>query len=329
MALALPLGSLPALPTLPGVPSLGGTPDPSASGNANAGGANGLTAAFNTGTLGLDSLTGLAGGLGGLGGIGGAAEGGNGTVFNSAGGALGPFFMQAEQATYGVPVLGDLVSGALGTSVEGGGVQNILLSQAFGTPLFGPLQSLVGGNSQGDEIILYELATRPVALTEGLPVVNELTREIVTGSFANPGSAFIGPNLGGLVSEDFQQNFVSSNGTLGTVVNQVENVLLNSPGGNFIFDGDDLNSVLDQVTNLTDQVPNGDDYVAGALGGDALSNTLPFDHAFGGLLGSVNTAGVLAPVGDQFYTGITPLATAIQEVAIAGPISLGSLGKLI
>ncbi len=355
MALALPLpalgGGLPGLdsltgllggglPSLPGLGgglpvdlgSLTGGTTPPINGDVNAGDNN---AGFDLGGLGLTDLTGLLGGLGGglpglpsLPGLGGDSGGGNGTVYGTDGGLLGPVFHQFESAVYGIPILGQNVAGALGTQVEGGGFQNIVLTQLYGTPLFGPVQGLIGGNSYGDELVLYDLATRPVALTEGIPIVNDVTREIVTGSFAQT-TAFIGAYSGGLLSEDLLQNFVSTDGTVGSLANAFEAVLVNVPGGNFIFDGDDLNSALDQVTNVTDQILYVDDLTAGLLGGDKLSNELPFDHAFGGLLGSVNTAGIAAPVGDVFYSSITPLLTIVQEVTIAGAITNGSLGKLI
>ncbi len=336
------LPGLGSLPSLPGLPSLGGSNAAAAEegvdGEVNAGDGG---ASFDTGDLGgllggiggggLPELPGLGGGgLPSLPGVGGGGTGGrdNGSVFGTGDGIGGGLLNTLETSTFGIPILGENVSGIVGTQVEGGGIQNIVVTQAFGTPLYEPLQGLIGGNSVGEEIILYDLATRPVAFTEGIPVVNEVTREIVTGSYAQT-TAFIGAYSGGILSEDYLQNFVSTDGTLGTLANVTESYFVNIPGGNFIFDGDDLNSALDQVTNATDQILYVDDLVAGGLGGDKLSNDLPFNNAFGGLLGSVNTDGIAAPAGDVFYTSITPLTTAIQEVAIAGPITLGSFGKLI
>ncbi len=279
-----------------------------------------------------DLLGGLLGGdaLGGglaLPGLSGG-EGGNGSVFGTSDGLLGGLMFALESATFNVPVLGDVVDGVVRSGAEGGGVQNIALTLLLGTPLFEPVQSLIGGNSYGDELILYEPATAAVSLTQGIPVVGDLVREFATGSFPTS-SAFIGSNLGGLLSEDFLQNFVSTGGTIGTVADGIEKVLANLPLANMVFDGNDINSTLDLITNATDQILYVDDLVAGALGGDALSEELPFDNALGGVLDVLDTAGLAAPVGELLYGALTPIATNLQEVAIAGPIVLGTLGKLM
>lgn len=295
---------------LPGASALGGVP--------------GLDALGGGGLPGLDLLS---GGLPALGG-GAGGEGGNGSVFGTSNGPIGGLLFTFESATFNVPILGEFAGGLVRSQVEGGGFQNIVLTQLLGTPLFGPVQSLIGGNSYGDELVLYEPATAPVALTQGIPVVNDVVREFVTGSFPTS-SAFIGSNLGGLASEDFLQHFVSTGGTLGTGADGVEKVLANVPLGNMLFDGNDLNSSLDLITNSTDQILYVDDLVAGALGGDALSNELPFDNALGGALDILNTSGLGGPAGALLYEGLTPIATNLQEVQIAGPIVLGTLGKLM
>lgn len=295
---------------LPGADVLGGLP--------------GLDALGGGGLPGLDLLS---GGLPALGG-GAGGEGGNGSVFGTSNGPVGGLLFTFESATFNVPVLGEAVGGLVRSQVEGGGFQNIVLTQLLGTPLFGPVQGLIGGNSYGDELVLYEPATAPVALTQGIPVVNDVVREFVTGSFPTS-SAFIGSNLGGLASEDFLQNFVSTGGTIGTGADGVEKVISNLPLGNMLFDGNDLNSSLDLITNSTDQILYVDDLVAGALGGDALSNELPFDNALGGALDILNTSGLGGPAGALLYEGLTPIATNLQEVQIAGPIILGTLGKLM
>jgi len=295
---------------LPGASALGGLP--------------GLDALGGGGLPGLDLLS---GGLPALGG-GAGGEGGNGSVFGTSNGPIGGLLFTLESSTFNVPILGEAVGGLVRSQVEGGGVQNVVLTQLLGTPLFGPVQSLIGGNSYGDELVLYEPATAPVALTQGIPVVNDVVREFVTGSFPTS-SAFIGSNLGGLISEDLLQHFVSTGGMLGTGADAVEKVLANVPLGNMLFDGNDINSALDLITNGTDQILYVDDLVAGALGGDALSAELPFDNALGGALDILNTSGLGAPVGALLYEGLTPIATNLQEVQIAGPIILGTLGKLM
>jgi len=340
------LGGLPVNPTdllgglgggLP-LPTAAAADGGSASGSINDGNGNSASGEVSSnGGSGLPSLPGLGGvgGLPDLGGLGGgglpglpggtSAEGGNGSVYGTSNGALGGLFFQAEQATYGIPGLGQNVSGITGSQVEGGGTQNIVLTQLYGTPAFGPVQSLIGGNSYGDELVLYDLATRPVALSEGTPL-NGPTREIVTGSYAAT-TAFIGAYSGGLLSEDYLQYLVSQQGTLGSMANAAESALSNAPGTSMVFDGDNLNSTLDLVTNGTDQILYVDDIVAGVGGGDQLSNNLPFDNL---LALAPSSAGVAAPVGDVLYPQvIQPLATAIQEVTIAGAITNGTFGKLI
>ena len=338
-------GGLPGLSLLSGLPlvgglssltgvlgslgSLGGEPEVQAAlvdglpGADALGGLPGLDALGGGGLPGLDLLS---GGLPALGGAGG--EGGNGSVFGTSNGVLGGLLFTFESSTFNVPVVGEVADGLVRSQVEGGGFQNIVLTQLLGTPLFGPVQGLIGGNSYGDELVLYEPATAPVALTQGIPVVNDVVREFVTGSFPTS-SAFIGSNLGGLASEDFLQNFVSTGGTIGTGADGIEKVLANVPLGNMLFDGNDLNSSLDLITNSTDQILYVDDLVAGALGGDALSNELPFDNALGGALDILNTSGLGGPAGALLYEGLTPIATNLQEVQIAGPIILGTLGKLM
>lgn len=311
------IGGLP----LPGLDALGGgLPGLDALG----GGLPGLDALGGGGLPGLDLLS---GGLGGLGGAAGG-EGGNGSVYGTSNGPVGGLLFTLESSTFGVPVLGEFVGGVVRSQVEGGGVQNIVMTQLLGTPLFEPVQSLIGGNSYGDELVLYEPATAPVALTEGLPVVNEVTRMVVTGSFPTS-SAFIGSYLGGLASEDLLQNFVSTGGMVGTGADAVEAVIANLPMGNMLFDGNDINSTLDLITNSTDQILYVDDLVAGALGGDALNSELPFNNALGGALEVFDSAGLAGPFGALLYEGLTPIATNLQEVQIAGPIVLGTLGKLM
>lgn len=338
-------GGLPGLSLLSGLPlvgglssltgvlgslgSLGGEPEVQAAlvdglpGADALGGLPGLDALGGGGLPGLDLLS---GGLPALGGAGG--EGGNGSVFGTSNGVLGGLLFTFESSTFNVPVVGEVADGLVRSQVEGGGFQNIVLTQLLGTPLFEPVQGLIGGNSYGDELVLYEPATAPVALTQGIPVVNDVVREFVTGSFPTS-SAFIGSNLGGLASEDFLQNFVSTGGTIGTGADGIEKVLANVPLGNMLFDGNDLNSSLDLITNSTDQILYVDDLVAGALGGDALSSELPFDNALGGALDILNTSGLGGPAGALLYEGLTPIATNLQEVQIAGPIILGTLGKLM
>lgn len=317
-------GGLPGLDLLSNLtsvlPGLGG-------GTTEAALVDGLPGLDALGGGGLPGLDLLSGGLGGLGGAAGG-EGGNGSVYGTSNGPIGGALFMLESSTFGVPVLGEFVGGVVRSQVEGGGFQNIVLTQLLGTPLFDPVQSLIGGNSYGDELVLYEPATAPVALTEGLPVINDVTRMIVTGSFPTS-SAFIGSYLGGLASEDLLQNFVSTGGMVGAGADAVESVIANLPMGNMLFDGNDINSALDLITNSTDQILYVDDLVAGALGGDALSSELPFDNALGGALDLFNSAGAAAPVGALLYEGLTPIATNLQEVQIAGPIILGTLGKLM
>ncbi len=323
-------GLLGGLPILGGLGGLGGTSSAAVEGGATVSdGSN--SASLALGLPGLDllgSLPGLGGGLPlpGLGGGGGAEA--NGSVFGTSDGPIGGLLYTLESSAYGIPILGEFAGGAIGSQVEGGGIQNVLLTQLYGTPAFGPIQSLIGGNSYGDELILYDLATRPVGLTEGLPIINDLTREIVTGGLAGP-TAFIGAYSGGLLSEDFLQYLVTPTGTLGALADAGESGLVGVPGLGLLFDGDNLNSSLDLVTNAVDQILYVDDITAGLLGGDKLSNHLPFDNVLAQTGLGEASAGLLAPVGDAFYPAITPLLTMVQEVAIAGAIINGTLGKVI
>lgn len=323
-------GLLGGLPILGGLGGLGGTSSAAVEGGATVSdGSN--SASLALGLPGLDllgSLPGLGGGLPlpGLGGGGGADA--NGSVYGTSNGPIGGLLHTLESSAYGIPILGEFAGGAIGSQVEGGGIQNVLLTQLYGTPAFGPIQSLIGGNSYGDELILYDLATRPVGLTEGLPIINDLTREIVTGGLAGP-TAFIGAYSGGLLSEDFLQYLVTPTGTLGALADAGESGLVGVPGLGLLFDGDNLNSSLDLVTNAVDQILYVDDITAGLLGGDKLSNHLPFDNVLAQTGLGEASAGLLAPVGDAFYPAITPLLTMVQEVAIAGAIINGTLGKVI
>lgn len=323
-------GLLGGLPILGGLGGLGGTSSAAVEGGATVSdGSN--SASLALGLPGLDllgSLPGLGGGLPlpGLGGGGGAEA--NGSVFGTSDGPIGGLLYTLESSAYGIPILGEFAGGAIGSQVEGGGIQNVLLTQLYGTPAFGPIQSLIGGNSYGDELILYDLATRPVGLTEGLPIINDLTREVVTGGLAGP-TAFIGAYSGGLLSEDFLQYLVTPTGTLGALADAGESGLVGVPGLGLLFDGDNLNSSLDLVTNAVDQILYVDDITAGLLGGDKLSNHLPFDNVLAQTGLGEASAGLLAPVGDAFYPAITPLLTMVQEVAIAGAIINGTLGKVI
>lgn len=320
-------GLLGGLPILGG---LGGTGAAAVEGDASVtDGSN--TAAIGLGLPGLDllgSLPGLGGGLPlpGLGGGTGAES--NGSVFGTSDGPIGGLLFTLESSAYGIPILGEFAGGAIGSQVEGGGIQNVLLTQLYGTPAFGPIQSLIGGNSYGDELVLYDLATRPVGLTEGLPIINDVTREVVTGGLAGP-TAFIGAYSGGLLSEDFLQYLVTPTGTLGALADAGESGLVGVPGLGLLFDGDNLNSALDLGTNAVDQILYVDDITAGLLGGDKLSNNLPFDNVLAQTGLGEASAGLLAPVGDAFYPAITPLLTMVQEVAIAGAIFNGTLGKII
>lgn len=323
-------GLLGGLPILGGLGGLGGTSSAAVEGGATVSdGSN--SASLALGLPGLDllgSLPGLGGGLPlpGLGGGGGAEA--NGSVFGTSDGPIGGLLYTLESSAYGIPILGEFAGGAIGSQVEGGGIQNVLLTQLYGTPAFGPIQSLIGGNTYGDEVILYDLATRPVGLTEGLPIINDLTREVVTGGLAGP-TAFIGAYSGGLLSEDFLQYLVTPTGTLGALADAGESGLVGVPGLGLLFDGDNLNSALDLGTNAVDQILYVDDITAGLLGGDKLSNNLPFDNVLAQTGLGEASAGLLAPVGDAFYPAITPLLTMVQEVAIAGAIINGTLGKVI
>lgn len=313
-------GLLGGLPVLGG---LGGTSSAAVEGGAT------VTDGSNSASLalGLPGLSGLPG-LDLLGGLGGGGADANGSVYGTSNGPIGGLLHTLESSAYGIPILGEFLGGAIGSQVEGGGIQNVVLTQLYGTPLFGPVQSLIGGNSYGDELILYDLATRPVGLTEGLPIVNDLTREVVTGGLAGP-TAFIGAYSGGLLSEDFLQYLVTPTGTLGALADAVESGLVGVPGLGLLFDGDNLNSSLDLVTNAVDQILYVDDITAGLLGGDKLSNNLPFDNVLAQTGLGEASAGLLAPVGDAFYPAITPLLTMVQEVTIAGAIINGALGKVI
>lgn len=301
---------------LPGLDALGG-------------GLPGLDALGSLGGGGLPGLDVLSGGLGGLGGVGGAAGAtGTGDVGGSSSSPIGGLLATFADATFGIPILGENVNGIVGQGVEGGSISNFLVTPLYGTPLFGPAQSLLGGNSVGEEIILYDLATRPVAFTEGLPLVNEVTRMVVGGDLAS-GTAFIGAYSGGLLSEDYLQFLVTEQGTLGALTNSLEGAAVDLPLIGDFTDGKQLNATLDVLTNATDQILYVDDIVAGIGGGDQLSNDLPFHQVLvaTGLGGA--SAGVLAPVGDTLLPAMEPITNLIQEIPIAGPITLGSVGKFL
>lgn len=288
------------------------------------------------GLPGLDALGGLSGGgvpgldllSGGLGGLGGGGEGGTGDIGETSSAPIGGLLSTFADATFGIPILGENVNGIVGQGVEGGAITGVLLTPLLGTPLFGPAQSLLGGNSVGEEIILYDVATRPVAFTEGLPIVNDVTRSVVGGDFASV-TAFIGAYSGGALSEDYLQFLVTEQGTLGALTNSLEGAAVDLPLIGDFTDGKQLNATLDLVTGATDQILYVDDIVAGIGGGDQLSNDLPFHQVLTatGLGGA--SAGVLAPAGDVFFPAIEPITNLIQEVPIAGPITLGSVGKFL
>jgi len=287
------------------------------------------------GLPGLDALGGLAGGgvpgldllTGGLGGIGGGGTAFTGDVGGSSASPVGGLLATLADATFGIPILGENINGIVGQGVEGGSLSNFLVTPLYGTPLFEPAQGLLGGNSVGEEIILYDLATRPVAFTEGLPIVNDVTRMVVGGDLASA-TAFIGAYSGGLLSEDYLQFLVTEQGTLGALTNAVEGAAVDLPLIGDFTDGKQLNATLDLLTNATDQILYVDDIVAGIGGGDQLSNDLPFHQVLTATgLGSAS-AGVLAPVGDMLPM-IEPITNLIQEIPIAGPISLGTVGKFL
>lgn len=288
------------------------------------------------GLPGLDALGGLSGGglpgldllSGGLGGLSGGESGVTGDIGGTSSSPIGGLLTTLADATHGIPILGELVNGIVGQGVEGGSISGFLITPLFGTPLFGPAQSLLGGNSVGEEILLYELATRPVAITEGLPIVNDVVRSVVGGDLPSI-TAFIGAYSGGLLSEDYLQFLVTEQGTLGALTNSVEGALVDLPLIGDFTDGKQLNATLDLLTGATDQILYVDDIVAGIGGGDQLSNELPFHQVLTatGLGGA--SAGVLAPVGDVLFPAIEPITNLIQEVPIAGPIALGSVGKFL
>ncbi len=291
------------------------------------GGLPGLDALGGLGGGGLPGLDLLSGGLGGLGGAAGGATG-TGDIGGTSSSPIGGLLTTLADATHGIPILGELVNGIVGQGVEGGSISGFLITPLFGTPLFGPAQSLLGGNSVGEEILLYELATRPVAITEGLPIVNDVVRSVVGGDLPSI-TAFIGAYSGGLLSEDYLQFLVTEQGTLGALTNSVEGALVDLPLIGDFTDGKQLNATLDLLTGATDQILYVDDIVAGIGGGDQLSNELPFHQVLTatGLGGA--SAGVLAPVGDVLFPAIEPITNLIQEVPIAGPITLGLVGKFL
>ena len=291
------------------------------------GGLPGLDALGGLGGGGLPGLDLLSGGLGGLGGAAGGATG-TGDIGGTSSSPIGGLLTTLADATHGIPILGELVNGIVGQGVEGGSISGFLITPLFGTPLFGPAQSLLGGNSVGEEILLYELATRPVAITEGLPIVNDVVRSVVGGDLPSI-TAFIGAYSGGLLSEDYLQFLVTEQGTLGALTNSVEGALVDLPLIGDFTDGKQLNATLDLLTGATDQILYVDDIVAGIGGGDQLSNELPFHQVLTatGLGGA--SAGVLAPVGDVLFPAIEPITNLIQEVPIAGPITLGAVGKFL
>ncbi len=297
------LGSGTATAALPGVDALGGL-----------------------GGGGLPGLDLLSGGLGGLGG--GAGTSGTGDVGGSSSSPIGGLLATLADATYGIPILGEALNGIVGQGVEGGSLSSFLVTPLYGTPLFGLAQSLLGGNSVGEEILLYELATRPVALTEGIPLVNEITRMVVGGDLPAV-TAFIGAYSGGLLSEDYLQFLVTEQGILGSLTNAIEGALVDLPLIGDFTDGKQLNATLDLITGLTDQIVYVDDIVAGIGGGDQLSNDLPFHQVLTATgLGGVS-AGLLAPVGDVLLPALVPITNLVQEVPIAGPIALGAVGKFL
>ncbi len=317
-----PLGSLTGL--LAGLTGGGGSPLSLLSG-LTGGGEEGSSSPLGL----LGGLTGGLGGLGGLGGVGIAADAtGTGDIGGTSSSPIGGLLTTLADTTFGIPILGEVVNGIVGQGVEGGSISSVVVSLLYGTPLFEPVQSLLGGNSVGEEIILYDLATRPVAITEGLPIVNDVLRSVLLGDLPSI-TAFIGAYAGGILSEDYLQFLVTEQGMLGSLTNAVEGALVDLPLIGELTDGKQLNATLDLITGLTDQILYVDDIAAGLLGGDQLSNELPFHQVLTATGLDVMLPGLLAPLGEVLYPAIQPITNLVQEVPIAGPIVLGTVGKLL
>ncbi len=299
-----------------------------------------VTGLLGGGLPGLDAVTGLLGGglpgldaLGGLtGGLGGAAineiTSGTGDIGGFSSSPVGGLLTTLADASFNIPILGENLNAVLGQGVEGGSIANVLVTPLYGTPLFEPVQGLIGGNSVGEEIILYDVATRAVALTEGIPLVNDLARSALLGDLPSV-TAFIGAYSGGLLSEDYLQFLVTEQGMLGSITNSIEGALTGLPVIGEFTDGKQLNALLDLVTGATDQILYVDDIMAGLLGGDQLSNELPFHQVLEATGLSNTLGGMLAPLGDVLLPALEPITNLVTEVPIAGPIALGTVGKLL
>lgn len=299
-----------------------------------------VTGLLGGGLPGLDAVTGLLGGglpgldaLGGLtGGLGGSAinevVSGTGDLGGVSSSPVGGLLSTLADATFSIPILGENLNAVLGQGIEGGSIANVLVTPLYGTPLFEPVQGLIGGNSVGEEIILYDVATRAVALTEGIPLVNDLARSALLGDLPSV-TAFIGAYSGGLLSEDYLQFLVTEQGMLGSITNSIEGALTGLPVIGEFTDGKQLNALLDLVTGATDQILYVDDIMAGLLGGDQLSNELPFHQVLEATGLSNTLGGMLAPLGDVLLPALEPITNLVTEAPIAGPIALGTVGKLL
>ncbi len=310
-------GGLPGLSALGGLPGLGG-----------GGGLPGLDILTSGGLPGLSALGALGGTAAGV-----ASSGGENGVTQSGdlsqlSGAIGGPLMTLAGAAGNIPLLGGVIQDSLGIGREGNQIEDIIATQLFGTPLEGVGKSLFGGNTQGDELILYNLAAIPGNTTSKIPVVGGLVGDVLFGGVPNVGN-FLGVYSGGVLSEDFLQALDSREGTLGALAKSLNEPASRLPGVGPLLGDNSIDALLDQVTLATDQAPYADDIVAFLLGGTDLSATPP-GFALLQATGLTNMIpGALAPLAGPIYEGVLqPLTVNIQEVAIAGPLATGTIGHL-
>ena len=325
-------GGLPGLDSLPISGLLGGgLPGLSALGSLpglSGGGLPGLDMLTGGGLPGLSALGALGGGAAGAAssaGENGATQSGD---LSQLSGALGGPLMTLAGAAGNIPVLGGIIQDSLGIGREGNQIEDIIFTLLSGTPLEGVSKSLFGGNTQGDELILYNLATIPGNTTSKIPVVGGLVADVLFGGVPNV-SNFLGVYSGGVLSEDFLQALDSREGTLGALAKSLNEPASRLPGVGPLLGDNSIDALLDQVTLATDQAPYADDIVAFLLGGTDLSATPP-GFALLQATGLTNMIpGALAPLAGPIYEGVLqPLTVNIQEVAIAGPIATGTIGHL-
>lgn len=250
----------------------------------------------------------------------------------------GPLFSFAELLD-GLPVETPNFLGKAGEPYQ---LEDLVYTVFYESALEPVAFALLGGETRGDELVLYDPASAPIELTRGIPIVHEVTADFVNGAYPTLQS-FVGVYSGGLLSEDYLQNFTTTRGTLGTLLDTTnEPITRTVPGFGSVLGDGSLNALLDEVTLAFDTQLYVDDLLAGALGGDEIgirpdANSdgayQSYEGAFSGLLGSLGVAslvpGSLSAGAPLFFEALNPISTQIQEVLIVGPIINANVGKLI